>query len=275
MRITLLFLLAACAGAQPRPAAEAGSTTATDLNALARKDYAEARSRALATAGPVLLVGPVQITFLDGARRQQFELAPPAYHQLKTVAHLALGLHSLFFAEAPPRAKLLELRGAAEKLPLPQPREREQRIVLRSLQLIDDALAGHADLLRYEHEVAPLLLENALDAARMEIGSLDSAVAQIRQQLGEVNFSRLHVVIAGSHMAREGEISLQYFEKLFNEREGQRIVFAEGLWDEAAQLNLLATHLLDSSVGEGFFADPRRMHRDLLSDAATQVLRER
>jgi hypothetical protein len=44
------------------------------------------------------------------------------------------------------------------------------------------------------------------------------------------------------------------------------------LWDEASELQLLATHVLDASVGESFFGDPRRMHRDLLSDAAAQVL---
>jgi hypothetical protein len=80
------------------------------------------------------------------------------------------------------------------------------------------------------------------------------------------------VIVVGAHMAREGEIAMQYFEKLLGEREGLRLVFAEGLWDEASELQLLATHLLDASVGESFFGDPLRMHRDLLSDAATQVL---
>ena len=76
-------------------------------------------------------------------------------------------------------------------------------------------------------------------------------------------------------MAREGEIAMQYFEKLFGEREGLRLVFAEELWDEPSELRLLATHVLDASVGEGFFGDARRMHRDLLADAAAQVLAER
>ena len=49
----------------------------------------------------------------------------------------------------------------------------------------------------------------------------------------------------------------------------------EELWDEPSELRLLATHVLDASVGEGFFGDARRMHRDLLADAAAQVLAER
>ncbi|HEY2029322.1 MAG TPA: hypothetical protein VGH20_08950 [Myxococcales bacterium] len=283
MRLALLLLVLGCAA--PKPAFDSSSRApadpnaradgTADLNALARADYAQARDRAFANAGPALLVGPAQITLVDGSRRVSMELAPAAYHQLKTVAHLALGIHSLFFEEVPPHEKLLELRAATLRMPLPEPRQRQERIVQLSLRTIDDALAGHADLAAYEREVAPLLLDNAVDAARLQIADLDRAVAQVRARLGEAGFARLHVVVVGAHMAREGEISLQYFEKLFGEREGQRIVFAEGLWDEKSELTLLATHLLDSSIGEGFFHDPRRMHRDLLSDAAAQVLRER
>jgi hypothetical protein len=283
MRLALLLLILACAAPKPTADATAGAAATAsaaadpvaELNSIARADYAQARDRALANAGPMLLVGPAQITLVDGSRRISMELAPAAYHQLKTVAHLALGIHSLFFAATPSREKLLELRDAALRMPLPEPRQRERRIVDLSLRLIDQAVQGHADLARYEREVAPLLLENAVDAARLQIADLDRAVAQVRASLGEARFARLHVVVVGAHMAREGEISLQYFEKLFGEPEGQRVIFAEGLWDEKSELTLLATHLLDSSIGQGFFGDPRRMHRDLLSDAAAQVLRER
>jgi hypothetical protein len=37
-------------------------------------------------------------------------------------------------------------------------------------------------------------------------------------------------------------------------------------------LELLGTHLLDASIGEGFFGDPLRLHRDLLGDAAAAYL---
>ena len=119
------------------------------------------------------------------------------------------------------------------------------------------------------------MTSNALDAAAAEIADLDAAVEAAHRTIAPQEFSRLHVIVVGAHMAREGEIAMQYFEKLFGEREGLRLVFAEGLWDEASELQLLATHLLDASAGEGFFGDPRRLHRDLLSDAAAQVLATR
>jgi hypothetical protein len=262
MRIAILLLLAACATAKP-----SATPDPTDLNAVARADYAEARQRLLSQAGPILIVGPKQIKLIDGKDPEFLELAPPAYHQLKAISHLALGVHSLFLAQTPPPEKLAELRNAAGKAQLPEPRERQERIVKLSLQALD----GSLDVATYEREVGPLLLENALDAARLEIADLDAAVARAKARLGP-GFADLHVIVVGAHMAREGEIALQYFEKLFHEREGLRIVFAEGVWDEPAALQLLGTHLIDATVGQGFFNDPRRMHRDLLSDAAAQVL---
>ena len=44
------------------------------------------------------------------------------------------------------------------------------------------------------------------------------------------------------------------------------------LWEESQALDLLGTHLLDGTVGEAFFGDFMRMHRDLLGDAAKQYL---
>jgi hypothetical protein len=275
MRFSAIALLVACAGAPPRPAP---ADPLADLNRTARAAYADARSRASIHAGPVLIVGPAQIALLQGASRAGFELVPPRYSDLKSIAHLALGLHSVFFEADGDPARLAELRAAAARaldaLPArgltPAQLDRQREIIRLSL-----AVGSARDLPGYERAVAPLLLANALDAAAAEIADLDAAVEAARHTLGPQEFSRLHVIVVGAHMAREGEIAMQYFEKLLGEREGLRLVFAEGLWDEASELQLLATHLLDASASEGFFGDPRRMHRDLLSDAAAQVLATR
>ncbi len=275
MRFSAVLLVLACAGAPPKPAP---ADPLADLNGLARAAYADARSRALANAGPVLIVGPAHVTLLNGTSRQEFELVPPRYQDLKSIAHLALGVHALYFESGGDPARLADLRAAGSRALAALPDrgftarqlDRQREIVRLSL-----AVDGARDLPTYERAVAPLLLANALDAAAAEIDDLDAAVAGVRRVLTAPDFSRLHVVVVGAHMAREGEIAMQYFEKLLGEPEGLRVVFAEGLWDEPSELQLLATHLLDASVGEGFFADPRRMHRDLLSDAAAQVLATR
>lgn len=285
MRPLLALVLAGCAAAARPPAPPSAPDALAELNRLSRSAYADARRRVIATAGPVLIVGPARITLLDGATRQSWELAPARDQDLKSIAHLALGLHALLTGQqvgGECRGELEALRASAQRAGAaldgrglsPAQVERQRRILDASTALIDGVLRrGAVDALpAYERAVAPLLLDDALDAARDEIADLDTAVTQARAHLGDAGFARLHVVIVGAHMAREGEISLQYFEKLLGEREGLRIVFAEGLWEEAAELQLLGTHLLDASVGEGFFGDARRMHRDLLSDAAARIL---
>jgi hypothetical protein len=68
-------------------------------------------------------------------------------------------------------------------------------------------------------------------------------------------------------------VVMQYFLRLLHEpAEGGRVVYAETLWEESQAMDLLGTHLLDGSVGEAFFGDYMRMHRDLLGDAAKQYL---
>ena len=44
------------------------------------------------------------------------------------------------------------------------------------------------------------------------------------------------------------------------------------MWQEPQAIDLLGTHLLDGSVGDAFFGDYMRMHRDLLADAAKKYL---
>jgi hypothetical protein len=272
MRLAAFALLAACAAAPPKPAA---ADPFDDLNRVARAAYAEARSRALGHAGPVLIVGPAHIALLNGASREELELVPPRYHDLKSIAHLALGLHALWFESRGDPARLGELQAAASRaLAALQDRgfTAEQIDRQRAIFRLSLAVRSAGDLPGYERAVAPLLLANALDAAAAEIADLDAAVAAVRRSLPPEEIARLHVVVVGAHMAREGEIAMQYFEKVLGEREGLRLVYAEGVWDEASELQLLATHLLDASVGEGFFGDPRRLHRDLLSDAAARLL---
>jgi len=79
----------------------------------------------------------------------------------------------------------------------------------------------------------------------------------------------LHVVVMVAHMPRDEELTVQYFQRLFDDPiEGHRIICAEGLWEEPRALELLATHVIDGAAGVAFFGEYMRMHRDLLADAA-------
>ena len=89
----------------------------------------------------------------------------------------------------------------------------------------------------------------------------------------------LRVVIGASHQARHREATLQYFGRLLGEETGpgasreDRLVYAEGIYDEPGVLRLLAKHLLDQRAAAAFFDDRFRLQQDLLSQGADRALR--
>jgi hypothetical protein len=128
-------------------------------------------------------------------------------------------------------------------------------------------------LLAFTRDMTPLVMENVTEATRAELDATHAQVSAWRRELSPQEWDRLHVVIIGPHMPRENLVVTQYFLRLLHEpSEGRRVVYAESLWEEPQALDLLGTHLLDGSVGEAFFGDYMRMHRDLLGDAAKQYL---
>ncbi len=128
-------------------------------------------------------------------------------------------------------------------------------------------------LVAFTRGMAPLVMENVTEATRAQLDATHAQVSAWRRDLSPQEWNQLHVVIIGPHMPRENLVVMQYFLRLLHEpREGRRVVYAESLWMEPQALDLLGTHLLDGSVGEAFFGDYMRMHRDLLGDAARQYL---
>jgi hypothetical protein len=93
------------------------------------------------------------------------------------------------------------------------------------------------------------------------------------------------VVVDTVHMARPGNLAVQYFQAALGEpyagrradervAEGERVVVSEGAEDADRALELLGTHMVDRSAAEAFFGDPLRLDRDLLSDGAEDAIRE-
>ena len=154
---------------------------------------------------------------------------------------------------------------------------RQKRIVAASLAFLDDVARRRrferSGLLEFTRNMAPLVMENVTDATRAQLDATHARVSAWRRDLSPEEWNQLRVVIIGPHMPRQDLVVTQYFLRLLHEpAEGRRVVYAESLWEEPQALDLLGTHLLDGSVGEAFFGDYMRMHRDLLGDAAGQYL---
>jgi len=167
---------------------------------------------------------------------------------------------------------------------------RQRRVLDRSIAFIDASLAqgsvSDQALRRFTHGETADIIADVHAAAREELRTMD---AQVKTWLGELTPAerkRLRVAVCGVHMARIGNVVMQYMAKsLALPYEGRyqieattgsnvELTYAESVFDLAGGLKVLATHEVDAQQGSYFFNDPARMHRDLLGEAAEQLLRD-
>ena len=262
----------------------------TALNNAFRATYADAKSRVLASSGPTLIVNGDTFALLRGGRRVEANVGTPIYDPVKTIAHIPLAIYVTLTPGdgAVDDDRLKTLAGLREFIP---PAEasldslklsaatlaRQKQIVAASLAFLDD-VAGRRKftrslLLAFTRGMVPLVMENVTEATRAQLDATHAQVSAWRRDLSPQEWNQLHVLIIGPHMPREDLAVTQYFLRLLHEpREGRRVVYAESLWEEPQALDLLGAHLLDGGVGEAFFGDYMRMHRDLLGDAASRYL---
>ncbi len=266
----------------------------TALNNAFRAAYSDAKTRALASAsaaGPTLIVSGNNLSMLmsDG-RRLEANSGVPIYDPVKTIAHIPLAIYVTLTPGdgAIEEARLATLAGLRELIPAAEASldalhlsdatlARQKRIVTACLALLDE-VAGSRELTRtalltFTQAMSPLVMENVAEATRAQLDAIHTQVSAWRRDMSPLDWNRLHVLISGPHMPRQDSVVTQYFLRLLRESgEGRSVVYAESVWEEKKALDLLGTHLLDGSVGEAFFGDYMRMHRDLLGDAAREYL---
>ncbi|MFZ0916902.1 MAG: hypothetical protein WAN04_08425 [Candidatus Udaeobacter sp.] len=257
------------------------------LNNAFRAEYSRAKTEALSKIGPLIIVEGSNVVLVRNGKRTEAQIQPPIYQSLKAVAHIPFAVFLMFDQSDFGRlteARVAELHDYRKLIVNAQSSlgasgfsdiqlQREQKIINDSLAFLDAAIQNRqvekTALDDFARQMSPILLENVDEAARVELDALHSHVSEWRHQLTPDEWNALHVVVMGAHMPRDSEITMQYFQRLFDEPiEGRRIIFAEGLWEEPRALDLLGTHLVDGSAGAAFFGEFMRMHRDLLSDAA-------
>jgi hypothetical protein len=258
-----------------------------DLNQAALGAYHEGRQRLLARTSPIIVVsGDDLVLRRDGVETRE-RFTPPRYHQLKSIAHLALGIHAAVRpkvgepVDQPLLARLGVLRekaaaaaGRLDELGLaPDSLVRQQRFLATSLALLDRlaaaAVVDGADVEEYGRTVAPWLLASAAEAARLQLDGLHSVVQQWRAAMTPEEWLRLYVVVLGPKTPRPGNLQFEYFAyALGREAVDRRLIYAEGVFDVAGGLQLLATLLADRAAGRDLFAEERRLERDMMADGA-------
>ena len=289
-----LALLLAVAIAWPAAAQEAASAEHAfrELNNTAIQIYQDAKHRFFSRADPVVIAGGGSVLIRHRGAERRVGQIPAEYHLLKTVGHVP---RSIWAALAPAiegddpedawRAKLEQLRPRADaalralpqtKLP-PSVVNRAEQTLRRSLDLIDRYLASgmptRDELQQEMRGFVPALLADATAAARARLDAIDRDVRPWWDALSEGEHQRTMVVVLGAKTARAGNSVYGYFVNLLGAAEdGRRVIYAESIFDEKDADALLATLLTDRRLSVDFFADERRMERDLLADGATARL---
>ena len=281
----LLLALAAPAGAQDPLSAAA---VFRQLNDTAVAIYQDAKRRFLAEADPVVIASTRGVVIRHRGAVTQAGDIPAAYQLLKTVDHVP---RSIWAALRPAidgmdgdhawRGKLSDLRtrtaAALEALPRAElarsAMKRSESTLRGSLALIDRYLAqGVPAREQFQADIKPFtpaLLADAADAARAQINAIDRVVRPWWDGLSQAERERTYVVVLGGKTSRPGNVAYSYFVNLLGPAEdGHRVVYAESLFDEKAADAILGSLLTDRRLSLDFFADERRMERDLLADGA-------
>ena len=264
-----------------------------DLNAAARESYGAARALALKSDQPVFLVTDT-VTLIRGEDLGSLPYSPPLYHELKSISHLPLGVHSasIGLLENPTKQPWIErLRTLVKNMDIAEAdlakasltevqRVRQQKILSLSRAYIDNVLSREnvdmASITRYSRALAPLLLANAADAANVQIEALDQAVRELSKKLKPGEFEKALAVITGPKTPREGNLQFQYFVYAFGPGSaGSRVLYMESIFDREAALGVLRTVLNDRVASQAFFGDTYRLERDLMADGATVELMRR
>ncbi len=297
--VVIVLLLAALAGvavgrapAPPAPQAASAADPLMILNESFRAAYRRTKEANLARNGPVILMEGDNIVLRRGGTRLEVPYTPAVYHVLKSVAHVPLMLDVLLAPHADEAtltdAALAELRDyrklmeqaepslAAQGLE-PEQLERQKKIFADCRAFLDSVVqarrCSREERVAFARRMTPAVMKNVGEAARAELDALHAQVRAWRSEMTPEEWKGLKVVILGSALPRKQNLTVQYFARLLGEAgEGPRIVYAESVRDEAKALDLMATRAVDTTIGDDFFNDPARMHRDLLSDAARDYL---
>lgn len=288
----LLLLLTLCFAPTPLRAQTGNYSDASleRLNLKFRSLYARARSQRIVGVSPILIARGDSLVLIRNNERTEGTVVSPNYHDLKTIAHIPLGI---FCVVSGTKDKLTaddlkqlqeyctQMKAAEMSLSTAFPdealRERQQAMMTRCIAFTGDVIEqGRCDrdtLDEFVDDLRPDVLKNVETATRLRIDNYHQQMKQWRPLLSAEEWQRLYVIIPGAALPRKNSMAVQYFAKLLQEPgEGRRIIYAESQFEESRDLLLLGTHILDAEAARAFFNDPWRLQRDMLGAAADSYL---
>ncbi len=271
-----------------------------DLNEAFHHSYRKAIHKSRERLGrkhtPAIVVSGDHVTLFHDSKQEMALIIPDLYQQVKSISHLSFGIYVTLanngygvldddvHADLVYQLELIE-NGLAvlDKLDIPPEFVALQRDTLTTAaDIVRDVLqTGIVDETRvtaFGEVSAPLYLENAALAARLELDALHEVIGRWRDRVGAENWENIYVVICAAHQARYRETTKQYFQRLLHETEEpganyeNRVIYAEHIHDNDAALALLARHIVDRKTSNTLFGSHTRLQEDLMSDGAAEYL---
>lgn len=270
-------------GAAQTPAKDALGT----LNDSFRSSYRELRSWRISSLDPIIIVQFDELHLVRNGKTTTENFTPPVYHDYKAIAHIPLALYTKLARHVgrPFDKAMLEwltmylkqIQAAAASLDgrpgwTPEQLRLHKQIATASEKFIEKIgsaeQVGDQELTNYTRMMRPLVLASADAAAKVQLDGLHALVTKWRAELGP-RWTHIDVVVLGPKQPRQGNLQYAYFQRAMGRAaQGRRLWYAEGVFDKDGGLNLLGTILIDRGASLAFFADPVRLERDLLADAA-------
>jgi hypothetical protein len=221
-------------------------------------------------------------------------LMPPLYNKMKTLGHIPLGVFCLLHdhtGDALPEPVLAEVesyrnaikaaageldtREEAEAGVLPSPSQIYPKVTALLDGIIANVRVSSQELAAFARSVAADLARVLAAAAHAQLDACNAIVTHIREEfLTNERWDKLHVLLLGPYMAKQGEIFLQYFSNaLHTPQQGdRRLVYFEGD-DLPSAFDRFGTTMLDAVASRAIFGERNRLHRDVLADATKEYLR--
>lgn len=272
----------------------------TDLNSAFHESYNNLIHKTYETLGkeytPVIVMIHEEVILYHNGKEERVNVIPKLYHHVKSIGHVSFGVYVTLAdngfgsLRADIRETLEHQRELIERGlkylefdPLPMKYVKSQRLILESARdMISWVLtADRVDKEKVEEFCelsAPLYLEGAALGAELEIDTLHETVMNWHDRVGEEIWENLHVVVCAAHQGRYRETTLQYFQRLLYEKEGQaaenedRVIYAEHIKEPRAAMELLARHMVDQRASIDLFRSSTRLQRDLMADGAAEHL---
>ncbi|WP_299469358.1 hypothetical protein [uncultured Gimesia sp.] len=266
--------------------AEAGAAL-SDLNGAFIKAHGVARELNLATGGPIILLRDGQLVLVRNKMETTAELSLPAYDTFKVFAHLPVAIYLMLGPQGAgpldtPRlqqlneyhARLQRVEKKIDQIGLcGTDLERQKQILGASKQFLDQVIQQQQfsteELHTFTRAMLPMIEANLAGAAASQLNAMHQQVMSWKKELTPAEWKQLRVGVKGAVLARDDNLAMQYFERLFHtNKEGVRLIYMERYVPPTPMLTLLATRHVDRGISIAFFDNPDRMFRDVLADAA-------